>query len=245
MRPRPPTAPPAKAKTTAEMSTRVGRIKMASGTATKPTASMPMATPGGGERLPATPPAKSATPSVAAAPTAAAGERSWFRQSIVDGRRKKPEADASVRAYIGRDRMDGAVFSADESELIDAARRGDGVAFADLLGPHYGSAFKVAYGLLHDASEAEDAVQEAAFRAWRRLGNLREGASVRPWFLAIVANQCRGVRHSRWWSVAKIEDAPGAELASVDVASALDLRRALRRLSHDERLVVVLRYYLD
>jgi RNA polymerase sigma factor (sigma-70 family) len=37
-------------------------------------------------------------------------------------------------------------------------------------------------------------------------------------------------------------EAPGR---SVDIAAALDLRRALRRLGHDERLVVVLRYYLD
>jgi RNA polymerase sigma factor (sigma-70 family) len=29
------------------------------------------------------------------------------------------------------------------------------------------------------------------------------------------------------------------------MAAAVDLRRALRRLSHDERLIVVLRYYLD
>ena len=35
------------------------------------------------------------------------------------------------------------------------------------------------------------------------------------------------------------------ETESVDVAAAVDLRRALLRLSHDERLIVVLRYYLD
>ena len=140
--------------------------------------------------------------------------------------------------------MRGTLFSSSEAEMIDAARRGDGGAFADLLRPHYQAAFRVAYGLLHDSAEAEDAVQEAAFKAWRRLGNLREGSSLRPWFLAIVANQCRGVSSSRWWSVAK-GDTPEAQTRSVDVAAAVDLRLALLRLSHDERLVVVLRYYLD
>jgi RNA polymerase sigma-70 factor (ECF subfamily) len=136
------------------------------------------------------------------------------------------------------------LFVHTEAELIRAARDGDGSAFAELLRPQYQTAFRVAYGLLHDTNEAEDAVQEAAFKAWRRLGNLREGSSLRPWFLGIVANQCRTVSRSRWWSVVKA-DLQEADPVSIDVAAALDLRRALGRLSHDERLVVVLRYYLD
>jgi RNA polymerase sigma-70 factor, ECF subfamily len=140
--------------------------------------------------------------------------------------------------------MHESLFSHTESELVGAARRGDGSAFAELLRPHYQSAFRVAYGLLHDSTEAEDAVQEAAFKAWRRIGNLREGSSLRPWFLAIVANQCRGVSQSKWWSVAKGQTLE-REVESVDIAAAVDLRRALLRLSHDERLIVVLRYYLD
>jgi RNA polymerase sigma-70 factor (ECF subfamily) len=136
------------------------------------------------------------------------------------------------------------MFVHDEADLIRAAGQGDGPAFAELIRPHYRSAFRVAYGLLHNVNEAEDAVQEASFNAWRRLGNLREGSSLRPWFLAIVANQCRTVSRSRWWSVLKVES-PESEGISVDVAAAVDLRRALLRLGHDERLVVVLRYYLD
>jgi RNA polymerase sigma-70 factor (ECF subfamily) len=135
-------------------------------------------------------------------------------------------------------------FAHTESDLIQAAKDGDGSAFAELVRPHYRAAFRMAYGLLHDVDEAEDAVQEAAFKAWRRLGNLREGSGLRPWFLAIVANQCRTVSKSRWWSVLKVQP-PEAEGRSVDIAAAVDLRRALRRLGHDERLVLVLRYYLD
>lgn len=131
-----------------------------------------------------------------------------------------------------------------DAELLAAARQGDGSAFAELIRPEYRVAFRVAYGLLHSVDEAEDAVQEAAFKAWRKLGNLREGASLRPWFLAIVANQCRTMSRSRWRSVLKAES-PEGEGHSVDVAAAVDLRRALLRLGHDERLIVVLRYYLD
>lgn len=140
--------------------------------------------------------------------------------------------------------MQGVLFPRSETELIQAAKGGDGGAFAELLRTEYPPAFRVAYGLLHDAGAAEDAVQEAAFKAWRRIGNLRDGSSLRPWFLAIVANQCRRVGATRWWSVAKGEP-PAGQRSAVDVEAAVDLRRALLRLSHDERLIVVLRYYLD
>jgi RNA polymerase sigma-70 factor (ECF subfamily) len=112
------------------------------------------------------------------------------------------------------------LFVNTEPELIQAARAGDGSAFAELIRPQYQAAFRVAYGLLHDIDESEDAVQEAAFKAWRRLGNLREGSSLRPWFLAIVANQCRSVSRSRWWSVLKAEPSEG-EARSVDLEAGL------------------------
>jgi RNA polymerase sigma-70 factor (ECF subfamily) len=131
-----------------------------------------------------------------------------------------------------------------EADLVQSARAGDRAAFAELLRPDYGKALRLACGLLQDVDEAEDAVQEAAFTAWRRIGNLREGSSLRPWFLGIVANQCRSVKRSRWWSVARADPSEG-EAPSVDLVASIDLRRALRRLGHDERLVLVLRYYLD
>lgn len=136
------------------------------------------------------------------------------------------------------------LFEPSEAELIRRAKGGDGPAFAALLRPQYRAAFRVAYGLLHDFDEAEDAVQEAAFTAWRKLGNVREGSALRPWFLAIVANRCRALTKSRWRSVARAEQ-PESEAATADLAAGVDLRRALARLGHDEKLVLVLRFYLD
>jgi RNA polymerase sigma-70 factor, ECF subfamily len=131
-----------------------------------------------------------------------------------------------------------------EAELIRSARNGDGSAFAELIRPQYPTAFRVAYGLLQDAAEAEDVVQDAAFTAWKKLGNVREGAQLRPWFLAIVANRCRAVAKSRRWSTVRV-DPREEEAPSSDIAAGIDLRVALGRLGHDERLVLVLRFYLD
>jgi len=135
-------------------------------------------------------------------------------------------------------------FQRAEAELIKGAQAGDRSAFAELLRPVYEIALRLAGALLQDANEAEDAVQEASFTAWRRIGNLHEGSSLRPWFLGIVANRCRAVKRNKWWSVSRSEP-PEAEAPATDLASSIDLRRALRRIGHDERLVLVLRYYLD
>jgi RNA polymerase sigma-70 factor (ECF subfamily) len=136
-------------------------------------------------------------------------------------------------------------FERDASDLVDRARAGDGGAFAELLLPEYRAGVRLANALLHNLDEAEDAVQEAAIKAWRKLGNLREGSALRPWFLAIVANECRNVKRSKWWSSRAHDDVPDLAAAAVDVVAAVDLRRALAHLDYDQRLVLVLRYFLD
>ena len=132
-----------------------------------------------------------------------------------------------------------------QSELVERARRGDGEAFAELLRPEYRSAIRLAKTLLHNVDEAEDAVQEAAFKAWRKLDNLRTGSPIRPWFLAIVANQCRSVRRAKWWSSRTDQVPPEEETEGGDVAGSIDLRRAVAQLDYDQRLVLVLRYFMD
>ncbi len=116
----------------------------------------------------------------------------------------------------------------------------------ELLGPLLPAGQRLAYAMLQNAHDAEDAVQDAAFKAWRAVDRFREGAEFRPWFLTIVANECRQRRRNRWWSVSKVSKLPETESrepeADEDVA---ELRSALRRLPTDMRLVLVLRYYLD
>src|SRR5947199_258037 len=99
-------------------------------------------------------------------------------------------------------------------------------------------------GMLGDRSAAEDAVQEASIKAWRKLRQLRGDAhSLRAWFLSIVANECRMARRTRWFSVIKLAELPAQ--APEELESSSDLHRALMRLSPDERLPLVLHFYLD
>jgi RNA polymerase sigma-70 factor (ECF subfamily) len=133
-----------------------------------------------------------------------------------------------------------------QDDLIREAKAGDRQAFDALVGPMIDPAYRLAFGMLHDREAAEDAVQEAAFKAWKKLANVRDGSGMRPWFFAIVANQCRSTRRSRWWSVLRLGDGDQRSLQIEDrIVRGADLRRALRTLSHDQRLAVVLHYYLD
>src|SRR6266566_984115 len=133
------------------------------------------------------------------------------------------------------------------SDLLTSAKGGDRAAFDELVGPYVRQAFSLAFGMLHDREAAEDAVQEAALRSWRKLGNLRAGTEMRPWFLAIVANQCRTMVRGRWWSVLRL-DSPLESAGSAfedRIVRGADLRAALRKLTIEQREALVLRYYLD
>jgi RNA polymerase sigma-70 factor, ECF subfamily len=131
--------------------------------------------------------------------------------------------------------------------LVRRAKAGDRYAFDELVGPLVTQAFRLAYGMLHDREAAEDAVQEAALRAWRKINNLRPGTEMRPWFLAIVANQCRTTARGRWWSVIRIgaPSTPDTSDFEDEIVRGAELRAALRRLSPDHREALVLRFYLD
>ena len=118
--------------------------------------------------------------------------------------------------------------------------------FTDAVGPLVSAAKRLAYGMLQNAHESEDAVQEATFKAWRSFPRLREESNVQAWFLKIVANECRQRRRNRWWSVLKFatrEEEP--QPVTGDDEAAMDLRRALNRLPTDMKLVILLRYYMD
>src|SRR5437879_8109785 len=133
-----------------------------------------------------------------------------------------------------------------QPNLVSAARRGDAEAFDELVGVHLETGYRVALAILRNPDEARDAVQDAAFKAWRRLGQLKDASAARAWFLTIVANQCRSVRRGRWWSVVTLPsvDHKGADFETA-TAQSTDLERALAALAAEDRLPLFLHFYLD
>jgi RNA polymerase sigma-70 factor (ECF subfamily) len=134
------------------------------------------------------------------------------------------------------------------ADLHRRAKAGDLEAFDELLAPLIEPAFALAMAMLNDRGEAEDAVQEAALRTWQKIARFRTGANLRPWFLAIVANQCRTVRRSRWWHVLRSSDVSGMrrhEMPEANWGERIDLEAALGRLPKNQLAALTLYYHLD
>jgi RNA polymerase sigma-70 factor (ECF subfamily) len=138
-----------------------------------------------------------------------------------------------------------AVTAAGERPLYDLARTGDEAAFEALMRPLIEPGLRLAHSMLGDRWEAEDATQEAITRAWRKLAQLRPGMPVRPWFLAIVMNQCRNVRRTRWFSTARIAEVFQSHRGGNADIERVDVARALARLPSQDRQALFLHFYLD
>jgi RNA polymerase sigma-70 factor (ECF subfamily) len=119
--------------------------------------------------------------------------------------------------------------------------------FADLLTPLIEPGFRLALAMLHDPQAAEDAVQEASFTAWRKLARMQDQGKLRPWFLGVVANKCRNARRTKWVAGVSLGLPDHLSVVSPEdqTLRGADLRRAVSRLRHGDRLVVVLYFYLD
>jgi RNA polymerase sigma-70 factor (ECF subfamily) len=107
--------------------------------------------------------------------------------------------------------------------------------FERVVLPHLNAAYTLARYLTRDASEAEDATQEAILRAVRYFHTLRSEADVRAWLLAIVRRECYGGRQRRINTVA-FDDVP--ELQLVDQAAQPDTVAERSILQHRIREAV-------
>jgi RNA polymerase sigma factor (sigma-70 family) len=142
----------------------------------------------------------------------------------------------------------------DESELIRRAQRGDQHAYEELVNAYEGIAFRTAYVIARNASDAEDAAQDGFVKAWRALGRFREGAPFRPWLLRIVANEASNRRRSAGRRVGLAlraatqepsgDAAPSPEAALLSSEQRTELLAAVDQLPEEQRDVVALRYFL-
>jgi RNA polymerase sigma-70 factor, ECF subfamily len=132
-------------------------------------------------------------------------------------------------------------------EPVTYVRETSEQSFSDLFGPLIQPGYRLACALVHNPQLAEDVVQEASLIAWRKIKTLEARSKARAWFFGIVANECRNARRRRWWKGVTIGLPPNLSVVSDEErwATNADVRKGLRKLSHDDRLIVSLFFYLD
>ena len=117
-----------------------------------------------------------------------------------------------------------------------------------LADPALPGAYRLAAHLLSNPTEAEDAVQETLVLAWRGWPRLREADRFGAWFDRILVNVCferlRARKRSRPEGLPSRHEATSADPVGPAVARDA-IGRALGRLSSEQRVVVVLRYWRD
>ena len=133
-------------------------------------------------------------------------------------------------------------------ELVERAKRGDEEAF-DALAREVGDrCMAIACRILRDVHLAEDAVQASLTMAWRELRTLRDSDRFEPWLHRILTNECyaEARRRTRWSGDIHILPVDGpAEAADILTVNDRDqLERAFRRLTLEQRAVLVFHHYL-
>jgi len=132
--------------------------------------------------------------------------------------------------------------------LVDRAKQGDGEAFDALARTVGDRCMAIACRILRDADRAEDAVQAALITAWRELRTLRDPDRFEPWLHRILTNECyaEARRRRRWSADIRIlpVDRQEEDGALLSVHDRDVLERAFRRLTLEQRAVLVFHHYL-
>ena len=107
---------------------------------------------------------------------------------------------------------------------------------------------RVAYVICGDEALADDAAQAAWWIAWRKLPSLRDPDRLKPWLVAVAANEARKlVRREHRHGIVELK--VGADPSSgVDASREIDhvdLANALGHLKPEDRALVAMRYAAD
>jgi RNA polymerase sigma-70 factor (ECF subfamily) len=135
-----------------------------------------------------------------------------------------------------------------DRDLVEAARRGDQMAFVDLVKLRGDRLFAIAYRILRDVDRAEDALQDALVIAWRDLPGLRDPDRFDPWMHRLLTHVCIAQATRERRRMADLHVLPMDGVAAPDeflsIADRDQLDRGFRRLTPNERAILVLRHYV-
>jgi RNA polymerase sigma-70 factor, ECF subfamily len=131
----------------------------------------------------------------------------------------------------------------DEHETFRAAIHGDRQAFEMIIRTHSRPLFAIAYGILRNREEAEDAVQDALVKAWKSRWRVRDPEKFPAWLCMIARHHARDVFRKRRPIPPNLEDAAPSAPVSSDETLERQLHSALAALPELHRAAISLRYF--
>lgn len=145
-----------------------------------------------------------------------------------------------------------------EPQIIAAARNGDKAAFARVVAEFQTPVFNLAYRMLGNRNDAEDAAQETFLRAYSQLKTYDPRQSFGTWLLSVAAHHCIDRlrrRKFQWLSFddprwdesapALVSDLPSPEASALAHEREAEVQQALQKLPPHYRLALILKYWND
>jgi RNA polymerase sigma-70 factor (ECF subfamily) len=143
----------------------------------------------------------------------------------------------------------------EEKVWIRQAVAGDREAFSRLVEAYQIPVYNLAYRMLGDAREAEDAAQETFLRAYTRLTTYQTDKKFSSWLLAIASHHCIDRLRRRRFTWLSLDELPflnqaagtrnQPEEAAIRQEEREEVRRMLDQLPPQYRAAVILRYWYE
>jgi RNA polymerase sigma-70 factor (ECF subfamily) len=131
-------------------------------------------------------------------------------------------------------------IAAGEAALVEASRRGDADAFADLVRLHQHRVFRLAGRFFRTREDVEDAAQETFLRAWRKLSSYGGRAPFEHWLTRVCLNCCYAKLKAAPRPTEPLDDRPEAAAAAPDPLVSLEVAQALGTLEPRDRFMLLL-----
>ena len=137
--------------------------------------------------------------------------------------------------------------SPSDAELVERVRQGDRDAYAPLIVRYRLRFGRYAFHLLGNEYDAEEALQDAFFRAYRSIDRCRRPDRFGAWLFSIVVNCCRTAAVRRGRDAARQASLDAADLvepprAMEGAVSQEEIHQALAALVPEQREAFLLKY---
>jgi len=136
-----------------------------------------------------------------------------------------------------------------QRELVIRARSGDHDAFSALAATAVHRLHRTAWLILRSDEDAADAVQEALLAAWLHIAAVRDPDRFDAWLNRLLVHACyrlakRTTRRTVVEIPMAVPDVPGPRDIQEVLAARDQLERAFRRLTPEQRAVLVVHHFL-